>query len=781
MEDLRSGGPEARDRIDFRQLLSLGRADHPVADRVRAEQFAGIARMTPFMLACTLLFLSGLGTLLWWAGQQHWVWWWTAAQLAALAVNLFVVWRATRSGCPGAGAGLCMRATAAAAGLQALLFNIAMAVAAPQLDPATRSFVMASHLALSGAGAFCFAAAPLAGLVHVAVYCVGLLMLNASSPYPPFLVNALGLAYMAVLARGIVLHALTVARQVRARAALEDRGEVIAMLLNEYERHASDWLWESDPDHRLIRASQRLSDVLGLPLDRLLGLPIVRSAGSAGLDDVATAMRERRPFRSVQVRVDTPQGEKWLSLSGTPRFAPSGQFLGYRGVGSDITDARQSHEQITRMATCDGLTGLANRATLRGSIQAALREADRSRRKCALMLIDLDRFKAVNDTLGHPVGDELLREVARRLQREVGGAGEPARLGGDEFAAVLPPAAASDATTLAERIIAALSAPYQVRGHQLSVGASVGIAFGPSDAATVDDLLRAADLALYRAKADGRGVARIYAPQLRADAEERSLIESGLRAALRDGGFHLVFQPIIDLAQEEIRGFEALLRWTHPTLGPVPPLKFLPVAEEAGLIDAIGEWVIIQACHWVARWPEEVGVAVNLSPRQLANPDLPGIVLRALAEHGVAPDRLELEITENVFLNETAATRVALAQLRAIGVRIGLDDFGTGYSSLGYLRHAMFNTIKIDRSFVRDSVEADSHSAEIVRHIVSLAASLGMETVAEGAETGEELEAVRKLGCRRVQGFYTGRPMAPDEATALVLAETGPVRQARAA
>jgi EAL domain-containing protein (putative c-di-GMP-specific phosphodiesterase class I) len=205
------------------------------------------------------------------------------------------------------------------------------------------------------------------------------------------------------------------------------------------------------------------------------------------------------------------------------------------------------------------------------------------------------------------------------------------------------------------------------------------------------------------------------------------------------------------------------------------------VAEEAGLIDAIGQWVIMEACQWAARWPEDVCVAVNLSPRQLTNPDLPAMVLRALAEHGVAPDRLELEITENVFLNETAATRVALAQLRAIGVRIGLDDFGTGYSSLGYLRHAMFNTIKIDRSFVRDSVEADSHSAEIVRHIVSLAASLGMETVAEGAETGEELEAVRKLGCRRVQGFYTGRPMAPEEATALILAETGPARQARAA
>lgn len=781
MDDLRHGGPEARDRIDSLQLLSLGGAPDPVADRVRAEQFAAVARMTPFMVMCTLLYVSGLGTVLWRAGHADWIWHWSVAQLVALAASVAVVVRVQRAGAQTVAASR-LRAMALCAGIHALLFNAAMLYAAPSLDPGIRAFVVAAQLAMTGAGAFFFASAPLAGLVHVGIYALGLVLLNLGSPYSPMLVGLLQMGFATTLAQGILLHAQMVARQVRSRAALADRGEVIAMLLNEYERHASDWLWESDAQHRLVRASQRLSDVLGQPLGHVVGQPLEALAvcDPKGFEPIGQAMRERKPFRAVQFRVETANGEKWLSLSGTPRCLGD-TFLGYRGVGSDVTETRRTHDQIARMATSDGLTGLANRSTLRAVMEADLEGATRAGQRCALMMVDLDRFKAVNDTLGHPVGDELLREVAQRLRREVDPHGTPARLGGDEFAVMLPSHAQDMAVPIAERIIAAVSAPYQIKGMAIRVGASVGIAYGPTDAATVDDLLRAADLALYRAKADGRGVARVYAPQLRADAEERSLMEAGLRVALREGQFHLVFQPIVELASNRVRGFEALLRWTHPTLGPIPPLKFIPVAEEVGLIDPIGEWVIREACHWVARWPEEISVAINLSPRQLANPALPAVVLQALAANGVAPDRVELEITENVFLNEAASTRMALAQLRAIGVRIGLDDFGTGYSSLGYLRHAQFNTIKIDRSFVRDAVDSDGHSAEIVRHIVSLASSLGMETVAEGAETSEELEAMRALGCHQVQGFFTGRPMPPEDATALVLPPPLPRRAARAA
>jgi diguanylate cyclase (GGDEF)-like protein len=485
MDDLRHGGPEARDRINWLQLLSLARAPDAVADRVRAEQFAAVARMTPFMIACTLLYVSGLGTVLWRAGQADWVWLWAMAQLAALAISIAVVLRVRRTGAATVAAAR-LRAMAVGAGVQALLINGAILHAAPDLDAGTRAFVVAAQLALTGAGAFFFASAPLAGLVHVGVYAVGLMGMNLGGTHPPALVVLLQLAFAATLARGILLHAHMLARQVRSRAALEDRGEVIAMLLNEYERHASDWLWESDAEHRLVRASQRLSDVMGRPLGEFLGQRIDAMArlDPEAVEPIQQAMAERRPFRAVHVRVLTDEGEKWLSLSGTPRSVGEA-FLGYRGVGSDVTETRRSHDQIARMATLDGLTGLANRATLRGVIQAGLDAASRGRRRCALLLIDLDRFKAVNDTLGHPVGDELLREVAQRLRAEVGRQGEPARLGGDEFAVAMPPDGVEAAVAVAERIIAAVSAPYQIKGTAIRIGASVGIAYGPTDAATV--------------------------------------------------------------------------------------------------------------------------------------------------------------------------------------------------------------------------------------------------------------------------------------------------------
>ncbi len=322
--------------------------------------------------------------------------------------------------------------------------------------------------------------------------------------------------------------------------------------------------------------------------------------------------------------------------------------------------------------------------------------------------------------------------------------------------------------TLAEAIIHEISKPYMVEGAHISIGASIGIAIAPDDGATADALVRNVDLALYAAKADGKGVHRFYEPEMHASAKDRRLLEMDLRKVMSESGLHLVYQPVVDAESEAIVGFEALARWNHPVRGMVSPASFIPVAEEIGLIPQIGEWVLRTACLEAAHWPDHVRVAVNISPIQFANPSLPGIVLNALAAAQLAPHRLELEITEGVFLNDGEATDTMFARLKAIGVRFALDDFGTGYSSLGYLKKAPFDKIKIDQSFVRGAAVPGSRNAAIVRAIVTLAESLGMETTAEGAETPEELALIRSLGCSHIQGYIFGKPMASDDARARV-------------
>ena len=392
----------------------------------------------------------------------------------------------------------------------------------------------------------------------------------------------------------------------------------------------------------------------------------------------------------------------------------------------------------------------------------------RTGKSCALLFIDLDRFKAVNDTLGHGAGDRLLRETAGRLRDAIGGGATIARLGGDEFAVMLPDASARRAETIARAIVARLAQPFDLDGHAASIGASVGFALGPDDGASVDKLLKNADLALYEVKSNGRGAACRFVPAIAQKADERRALETDLAVALERGELALAFQPVVEASDEHIVGFEALLRWRHPVLGNIPPDKFIPVAEATGLIVPIGAWVIETACAWAARWPAHVRIAVNLSPVQIDDPQLIETVQRALRVNGLDPGRLELEITESLFLNEKPATIATLAALRGLGVAFALDDFGTGYSSLGYLQKAAFSRIKIDRSFVSRALQPGSEAGAIIQAIVTLAHSLDMTTTAEGTETRAEFEFCRKIGCEQVQGYLFGRPMPPEEATALV-------------
>jgi diguanylate cyclase (GGDEF)-like protein len=435
---------------------------------------------------------------------------------------------------------------------------------------------------------------------------------------------------------------------------------------------------------------------------------------------------------------------------------------------------RQSEVELDRLARQDSLTGLPNREVLRRALEDAMVGAVRRKHRCSVFLLDLDRFKAVNDTLGHPAGDTLLRLVSLRLREVIGQAGQVGRLGGDEFEVVLPTISSKDELSkLAQGIIDSLSRPYTINGTVVSIGASVGIVTSDYDDRTSDDLMRDADLALYAAKAAGKGCFRFFASEMHEAARQRQLMESDLRVALEKGQLWVAFQPSVDATSEEVTGFEALIRWNHPDRGPISPAEFIPLAEEIGLINEIGEWVLRTACAEAAKWPETVTVAVNLSPIQFKSHALPTTVRTVLAETGLPENRLELEITEGVFLSNDEHVHEMISSLKAIGLKLALDDFGTGYSSLSYLQRVPFDKIKIDQSFVRGASDPNSRNAALIRAMVGLASDLKMQTTAEGVETQEELMLVRSLGCSLVQGYFFGKPMPDKEA--LELAKKGAI------
>ncbi|MEC3909928.1 EAL domain-containing protein [Sphingobium sp. CR2-8] len=581
-------------------------------------------------------------------------------------------------------------------------------------------------------------------------------------------VAQIGLFFSCVLV--MLVAALRQANTDRDSAITRHRQDLRAQrsdrLLQEHERSGRGWFWETDRLGCLTYISDTLAQSLGLSADTLIGRQItdlVKPGDKKQGDGERTLgfhLSARTGFADLAVCAALAREERWWSISGQPVFNEYGQFHGFRGSGTDLTEMRRSQAEVTRLAQFDSLTGLANRIQMLGSLEQAVAHRHGKPGECTLMMLDLDRFKIVNDTLGHPAGDTLLRQVSQRLQRVVGDKGLVGRQGGDEFKILLPGRHDQAALAqLAQAIIASISQPYSIEGTAVVIGVSIGLSCCPHDGVTADALIRNADLALYAAKGNGRGVHRFYSPEMHADAEDRRALEEDLRRALAGDGLHLVYQPVVSSKTEHITGYEALLRWTHPARGPISPTIFIPIAEESGLIGQIGEWVMRTACRDAADWQDGIRVAVNVSPSQFANPGFPSTVMSALAASQLAPERLELEITESVFLNDDDGTDAMFSRLKAIGVRLALDDFGTGYSSLGYLKKAPFDKIKIDQSFVRGAAIKGNRNSAIIKAIVSLAEALGMDTTAEGAETQDELALIRQLGCSHIQGYIYGKPM----------------------
>ncbi|HET9356085.1 MAG TPA: EAL domain-containing protein [Sphingomicrobium sp.] len=572
-----------------------------------------------------------------------------------------------------------------------------------------------------------------------------------------------------------VLSARTTINVARERLSLDQEAHKALQFVNEFETSGRGWFWETNSQGTLSYVSQQLADDFHCQPEALLGRQFTDLLSvDSGTDN---ALREDRtlgfhlsarfPFSDVIVRAATNEDIHW-SLSGNPIFDSNGRFMGFRGIGTDLTEQRRSEQEITRLARFDSLTGLPNRAMMRQTLEEALRNAARRQKGCALFLIDLDRFKNVNDTLGHPIGDALLRQVGERLKAVMGNHGQVGRLGGDEFIAVLPGTVETGLLeALAKTLIEQVSRPYSIEGHKVSIGASVGIAIGDPGRGCADALVRNADLALYAAKAAGRGKHCFYEQSMHSEATDRQALENDLRQALDRGELSVVYQPIVRSAGEDVCGFEALVRWDHPTRGPISPAKFIPLAEECGMIEKVGTFVLDTAVEEATHWPDSVRVAVNLSPIQFNNPTIIATVAAVLDTHKLRAGRLELEITEGVFLADSDATDETFANLKSLGVRLALDDFGTGYSSLGYLKKAPLDKIKIDQSFVRGAASTSSRNAAIIRAIVSLAESLGMDTTAEGVETHDDLQLIRELGVSQIQGYIFGRPCAPEKAREL--------------
>jgi diguanylate cyclase (GGDEF)-like protein len=440
---------------------------------------------------------------------------------------------------------------------------------------------------------------------------------------------------------------------------------------------------------------------------------------------------------------------------------------GWVSTHEDITEQRQIEARIRHLARHDALTDLPNRIQFLEAMAETETMIARGER-VAVLCIDLDHFKAINDTLGHAVGDAVLKQVSARLLNATRETDMLARLGGDEFSLLLRPIdGPAAAAEVADRMVKAIAAPFSISGHEISIGASIGIAVAPSDGISADALMKNADLAVYRAKSDGRSTYNFFEPAMDAALQKRRAIEAGLRTALQNGEFRLAMQPLVGIRENRITCFETLLRWDHPLRGAISPVEFIPIAEDTGLIVSIGEWVLREACRIAARWPGDVRLAVNLSPVQFKSPLLFELVESALTEANLAPTRLELEITESLLLADSDQTLATLHRLRRLGVRIALDDFGTGYSSLSYLRSFPFDKIKIDRSFMRD-LSRKGDSLAIIKAVIGLGHSLGMSMTAEGVETEEQLNAVREQGCDEVQGFLFSPPIPPAAVQALL-------------
>jgi diguanylate cyclase (GGDEF)-like protein/PAS domain S-box-containing protein len=548
---------------------------------------------------------------------------------------------------------------------------------------------------------------------------------------------------------------------------LEKKQSVISLLLNEFEQSVSDCLWEIDADGRLVRVSETLAERTGFTVAQLEGQPLLGffdAVHQDGIDDLSRmrrALSDKQEFNDLCAPVHLNGSVRWWRLSAKPIFCGSGTFEGYRGVASDVTEKHKADQEIYQLAHFDSLTGFPKREYLLEEVGKTISASEGEAPAFALHSLDLDRFKTINDVFGHTVGDAFLQVIARRLQNLVGGNDMVARLGSDGFVILQHDVAGRDeAKSLADEILYELGKPAFIDGLKVQSTVSLGFALCPEHSFHAHELLKFADLALLEARKSGRNMHRVYEPRMTAEAANVVALEHDLREALERNEFALNFQPLFHTKSQRIGGFETLIRWNHPVRGSVSPDLFVPILEQAGLINVVGDWIIREALREASTWDASTRISINLSPLQARSGAIVATVAQALAQFEIEPARVDFEITETALFDDTEEILSTLRALRGLGVTISLDDFGTGYSSLALLQVFPFDKIKIDKSFVQQMETSDECRA-IVHAVLHLAQCLGMRTTAEGVETQQHMEALVAEQCSELQGYFFGKPMAP--------------------
>jgi diguanylate cyclase (GGDEF)-like protein/PAS domain S-box-containing protein len=590
----------------------------------------------------------------------------------------------------------------------------------------------------------------------LSIYAVGFAM-----PHADVFSATAFISFCAYATVGIIFTNVTFSGRSEARAALQREIETVNVFLREYEEGSPDWLWQTDQNGRITKATPRMAEAFGLALATANGQMLAELVSSVRngnrtedrpYQDLTACFQERQAFRELLVRHEDVRGRHWFRLTGHPIFDDRGSITGFRGIGRDVTAGHEANEKVSFLARYDSLTGLLNRSSFVKAIETLCEE----KRSFALILIDLDNFKGINDTYGHQAGDRLLQGIAGRIHQSIRPQDVGARLGGDEFAALIAGADGEEGLAVAQRLALHLGETFEVDSITIHSGASIGVSACPRDAHDPQRLMMLADLALYKAKEQGKGKACLFDRWI--EEEHDSLIsrEAELSEAIRKGQIGLFYQPIVDLKSHRIISAEALARWDHPIRGCIPPSEFIGTAERSGLMEELGRVVLQTACHDAASWPSLIQVNVNLSPLQLRSGRFPQILAETLEESGLPPERLAIEITENVLIEQDDSTRRQLDSIRELGVKLILDDFGTGYSSLTYLHEVEVDGIKIDAAFTRKLPER--RVAVIYRMIARLAMDLNIYVVAEGVEEPSQIEWLNQNGIRFAQGYLLGRP-----------------------
>jgi diguanylate cyclase (GGDEF)-like protein/PAS domain S-box-containing protein len=762
----------------LRAWFSAYEVDESLAAAFRARQLQAMLRLTPAAALVNVANAAILGWVLWGNAPTAFVLTWMAAvgMLAGLGLR---GWHRTQTRPPRRTAS---RRAIRHAMVQAGLLSAAWA-ALPLglyagLGHVEQDFVGVVLTGMICAGGFSLATLPAVATTWVVVLGTGTFVgLWREGSTASAGLGALLLIYSLIVVYSVWTTAKTFGARLVAEARADRQNELIGLLLRDFEDHASDLLWELDAAGRLLHVSPRLAATLGAPMAWLQQRPALRllrralppePEARAAWETLLQRLAAGAAFREQLIALRWAGSTSWWSLSARPLLDGDGRVGGWRGVAADVTDRQVAHRRLSWMAHNDALTGLLNRAHFRERLEAALQghaAAPTAVPAVAVVLFDLDGFKQVNDTLGHAAGDALLQLFGERLRAELRSSDVVARLGGDEFALMLRDTDEARLRLLLDRLFPVLMQSAEVRGKAVALRACAGVALGPQDGADVDTLLNHADIALYAAKHAGGSRWCFFEPRMHESRHRHAVLAQDLRGAAERGELRLEYQPQVDAAEGRVCGVEALLRWQHPEHGAVSPAEFVPIAEAAGLMPRLGEWVLVEACRQARLWPDSLRVAINVSAKQLSERGFLEQV--EAAAQGLPAGRIELEITESALIDDPDAAVQTLHRLRERGLRIALDDFGTGYSALGYLRRFRFDTLKIDRSFVRD-LAADGEAGVIVDTILAMSQALRLSAVAEGVETPEQLQLLRERGCTALQGFLFSRPLRAEAVMAFI-------------